>query len=63
MFNFINQDYYLNKSIQTHIETEISEKCSMCLAKNSRYLVMADTKAAKEGRFAGLVCRIQGRVD
>ena len=51
------------KSIQTHIDTEISEKCSMRLDNNSRYLEMADTKVANEGRFAGVVCRIQGRVD
>ena len=50
----------VQKASDTH---EISEKCSMRLDKNSRYLAMADTKVANEGRFAGLVCRIQGRAD
>ena len=51
------QDYHLLFAstrafrVQTHIE--ISEECSMCLDKNSGYLVMADTKVAgNEGRFA-----------
>ena len=53
--------YIEYKKVQRQIE--ITKKCLMRLGKDSRYLVMADTKAANEGRFTGVVCRIEGQVD